>query len=186
MERLSTYERLLRRWQAAINLVGPSTMGDLWRRHFLDSAQLLDLIPPEPPSGLLDLGSGAGFPGLVLAILGVPDVHLVESDARKCVFLKEAARVTETLVTVHAARIADLPVRPFGIITARALAPLDELLGLAVPHMAPGGCLLLHKGRDVDRELTAAQKRWKLQLTRASSRSDAEGVILTIRVPRHD
>ena len=186
MARLAAYERLLRRWQKAINLVGSSTLADPWRRHFLDSAQLLDLIPPERPPGLLDLGSGAGFPGLVLAILGLTEVHLVESDARKCAFLREAARITETPVMIHAARIADFPVQPFGIVTARALAPLDELLALAMPYVAPGGRLLLHKGRNVDRELTLAQKRWTLPMTRVTSRADSKGVILVIEVPRHD
>lgn len=186
LARLSAYEQLLRRWQAAINLVGPSTLRDPWRRHFLDSAQLLDLIPPERPPGLIDLGSGAGFPGLVLAVLGVPDVNLVESDARKAAFLREAARVTACPVTILTARISEIPVRPFGIVTARALAPLDALLELALPFAAPGGRLLFHKGRDVDRELTAARKRWRLPMTRASSRSNAEGVILAIKVPRHD
>jgi 16S rRNA (guanine527-N7)-methyltransferase len=185
LARLSAYEQLLRKWQKAINLVGPSTLHDPWRRHFLDSAQLLDLIPPARPPGLIDLGSGAGFPGLVLAILGLPDVHLVEVDARKCAFLREVARITDTPVTIHPWRIADLPEQVFGIVTARALAPLDKLLDLAMPVAAPGARLLFHKGRTVDRELTTARKRWKLSMTRVASRSDAEGVILTIEVPEH-
>jgi 16S rRNA (guanine527-N7)-methyltransferase len=135
---------------------------------------------------LLDLGSGAGFPGLVLAILGLTDVHLVESDARKCAFLREAARTTDTSVTIHTTRIADLPAQSFGIVTARALATLDELLGLATPFVAPGGRLLIHKGRSVDRELTVARKRWTLPMTRVASRADPKGVILVIEDPRHD
>src|SRR3546814_4796348 len=91
---------LLAKWQRAVNLVGKGTLPDLWRRHMLDSAQLWALLPPGA-TNLVDLGSGVGLPGLVLAILGAPDVHLVEADAKKCAFLREAARVTATAVTVH-------------------------------------------------------------------------------------
>src|SRR3546814_16565686 len=91
---------LLAKWQRAVNLVGKGTLPDLWRRHMLDSAQLWALLPPGT-TNLVDLGSGAGLPGLVLAILGAPDVHLVAADAKKCAFLREAARVTATACTVH-------------------------------------------------------------------------------------
>src|SRR5579863_7255133 len=102
--RLEAYAGLLVRWSAHINLVGANTLDDLWRRHFLDSAQLLTHLPAATQS-LIDLGSGAGFPGLVLAIAGVPHVELVESDARKCVFLREAARITAAPVVIHNSRI---------------------------------------------------------------------------------
>src|SRR5215469_10920571 len=103
LARLETYVQLLMAWNRRINLVGPRTLRDVWRRHILDSGQLLALMPPKARV-LVDLGSGAGLPGLILAILGVPEVHLLESDGRKCAFLREAARVTEATVTVHAQR----------------------------------------------------------------------------------
>jgi len=126
-ERLNTYAELLRKWQRSINLVGPKTLDDLWNRHFVDSAQLLPLIPPTARV-LVDFGSGAGFPGLVLAILGMAEVHLIESDQRKATFLREVARATGTPVTVHAKRIEQVTPFPADIVSARALAPLGDLL----------------------------------------------------------
>src|SRR5437660_4118565 len=107
LPRLDAYAELLRRWSPRINLVAASTLDDLWRRHFLDSAQLLPLVPSAARS-LIDLGSGAGFPGLVLAILGVPGVELVEADSRKCAFLREAARIAAAPVMIRNARIESL------------------------------------------------------------------------------
>src|SRR5687767_1366639 len=123
LNRLAVHLDLLRRWQRAINLVGRSTLADPWRRHVLDSAQLYPHLAGQA-GPVVDLGSGAGFPGLVLAILGAPDVHLIESDQRKAQFLREAARVTGTPVMVHARRIEDVAPFPASVVTARALAPL--------------------------------------------------------------
>jgi len=178
--RLCAYADLLVKWQARINLVGPDTVGDLWRRHMLDSAQLLRLLPPGARR-VADLGSGAGFPGLVLAILGAPDVHLVESDGRKATFLREAARVTAAAVTVHTARIDALPPLAADVVTARALAPLGKLLGLAAPHLAAGGDCLFLKGRGSEDELTAAGKDWIITIDRVPSLTDPSGVILHLR-----
>ena len=122
LERLTIYADLLVKWQAKINLVGPETLADLWSRHMLDSAQLFPLIRPDAKR-LVDLGSGAGFPGLVLGVMGAPDVHLVESDARKCAFLREAARLTGTTVTIHNKRIEQVAPLGADVVTARALAP---------------------------------------------------------------
>jgi 16S rRNA (guanine527-N7)-methyltransferase len=124
LARLEAYAALLLAWNRRVNLVGRGTEEDLWRRHMLDSAQLHPLIPAGART-LVDLGSGAGFPGLVLAILGGPHVHLVESDQRKAVFLREAARVTGAAAMVHAIRIEAAPPLAADIVTARALAPLD-------------------------------------------------------------
>ena len=179
VDRLAAYAELLVRWQARINLVGPDTIPDLWRRHMLDSAQLLPRLPAGAKR-LVDLGSGAGFPGLVLAILGAPDVHLVESDSRKAAFLREAARVAETPVTVHAARIEKLSPLAADVVTSRALAPLDRLLGLAEPHLAPGGKCLFLKGRAAEDELTAARKEWIITFGRTPSATDPSGIILEI------
>lgn len=179
MDRLTAYLDLLRTWQQRINLVGPRTLDDPWRRHMLDSAQLLPMIPPRAQS-LLDIGSGAGFPGLVLAILGVPDVHLVESDQRKCVFLQEAARRTDTRVTVHRRRMEKLDPFPVDVITARACAPLDRLLEMAHAFNGKNAIFLFPKGRNADQELTESQKKWMMKVTRIKSLTDSFAQILQI------
>lgn len=178
--RLEIYATLLTRWQARINLVGPDTLPDLWTRHILDSAQLWPLLPPQARR-LADLGSGAGFPGLVLAILGAPDVHLVESDARKCAFLREAARLTKTKVTILNRRIEQVEPLSADVITARALAPLTRLLDWAAPHLGPGGQCLFLKGRGAEDELTATAKEWKIGHRRIASLTDPEGVVLQLQ-----
>jgi 16S rRNA (guanine527-N7)-methyltransferase len=179
LERIRLYATLLTKWTARIDLVAPSTLPDLWRRHLLDSAQLHPLLPPDARR-LVDLGSGGGFPGLVLAILGAPDVHLVESDQRKCAFLREVARATGTAVTIHAARIEAAAPLAADVVTARALAPLDRLLGWAVPHLAPGGVCLFLKGARNDDELTAASRTWTMGVDPLPSRSDPSGRILRL------
>lgn len=180
-ERLEAYLALLQRWQPRINLVGRSTLEDPWRRHFLDSAQLFAYLSPDCKT-VIDLGSGAGFPGLVLSILGVPEVHLVESDARKVAFLREAARVTESAITLHSTRIESL--NPFfcHAVTARALAPLDQLVDYAYKFIEDRGECLFLKGRDVNQELTDSVKRRIVRLDRFPSRSDQLGSILRFRL----
>ena len=177
MERLSAYADLLIRWQAKINLVGPDTLPDLWERHILDSAQLRPLIP-SGCQRLADLGSGAGFPGLVLAILGAPDPHLVESDARKAAFLREVARVTGTAVTLHVNRIEAVDPLMADVVTARALAPLEKLLPWARRHLAPGGLGLFPKGKGVEDELTAVQKEGNIRFQRVVSVTDPSASIV--------
>jgi 16S rRNA (guanine527-N7)-methyltransferase len=181
--RLDAYLALLERWQRRINLVGAATLADPWRRHILDSGQLVPWLPPGRPR-LADLGSGAGFPGLVLAIVSQAEVTLIEADARKCAFLAEAARHTGTVVTVLNRRIesvdGDAAVRPFAVVTARALAPLDPLIGLARPLLAADGALLLLKGRAFPDELTAARVRWKMRVVTRPSVSDDDGVVARI------
>jgi 16S rRNA (guanine527-N7)-methyltransferase len=182
-DRLETYAGLLEKWSRAVNLVGRGTLPDLWRRHMLDSAQLLDHLPPEPGGRarrIVDLGSGAGFPGLVLAICGAGEVHLVESDARKAAFLREVARATETEAVFHVKRAESLPALAADVVTARAFAPLDRLLGYAAPLLGPGGVGLFLKGKGVEGELTAARKAWILTVERAPSRSDPQGTILRV------
>ena len=189
------YETLLKKWQKAVNLVGRGTLKDIRHRHFLDSAQLLPLIPPNSdgaPVRLLDIGSGAGFPGLVLAILATKEtspglqleVHLVESNARKCEFLREVARATETPVNVHQSRLEDLAPFSVDIITARAIAPLPRLLALIEPFLNSPSCFplgLFLKGRTVDEELTEARKQWKMDVDSIVSVTDPEGVVLRIK-----
>ena len=177
--RLARHLDLLWRWQARINLVGASTLADPWRRHVIDSAQLAPLLPAGTPS-LADLGSGAGFPGLVLAMMGAAEVTLVDADARKCAFLAEAARVTETRVRIVNARIESLAAGPFDIVTARALAPLDRLFALARPLLAADGAFLLLKGRGFASELTAAGNQWKMRVVTWPSRTDPDAVVARI------
>jgi len=176
-DRLARHLDLLRRWQKRINLVGAATLADPWRRHMLDSAQLAPLIPAG--ARLADLGSGAGFPGLVLAILRGGPVHLIESDARKAAFLHEAVRATGAPAEVHNARAENLELRA-NVVTARACAPLDRLLGLALPLLAPGGICLFLKGARVEEELAVARRRWRMTVRRRRSRSAPEGIVLEL------
>jgi len=142
---LQRYADLLQKWGKRINLVGPSTLDDIWRRHMLDSAQLWPHLPADTRV-LVDFGSGAGFPGLVLAIMGVPEVHLIESNQRKCVFLREVARATGVNVTVHSTRIEAVAGFPAAVVTARALAILAILRALGRPFRWCIAFSLLPKG----------------------------------------
>lgn len=179
LDRLILYVDLLTAWNRRINLVGRDTLGDVWRRHILDSAQLHPHLPPKTRN-LVDLGSGAGLPGLILAILGVPEVHLVESDGRKAVFLREAIRVTGAPAVIHATRIDG--VKPFmaDVVTARALAPLSDLLALSQGFLGPRTVCLYLKGRAAEEELTETAKGWKMRVDRSPSLSDPSGCILRL------
>lgn len=182
---LIVYKEILDHAQARLNLVGPATLPEAWNRHFFDSAQLLPLIP-KTARRVIDLGSGAGFPGLVLAILEPRlDVHLVEGNRHKAGFLAEVARRTGAArrVTIHATRIAHVTPKLAGsaaVVTARALAELEELLSLAAPLLAAGGTAIFPKGAKAEAELTRAGKRWKMRAERIPSRSDPSGTILRI------
>ena len=180
LARLEAYAELLTRWSARINLIGRDTIADLWRRHILDSAQLRAFVP-DRARNMIDLGSGAGLPGLVLAILGVPGVELLEADSRKCAFLREAVRITEALVTLRPCRIEAVSPHPVDFVTARACAPLDRLLGLAEPFLAPDSECLFLKGERVGEELTLARKRWTMTPSLHQSRSDPRGVVLRLQ-----
>jgi 16S rRNA (guanine527-N7)-methyltransferase len=180
LARLEAYAELLVRWSARINLIGRDTIADLWRRHILDSAQLQTFLPAAA-STLIDLGSGAGLPGLVLAILGARGVELVEADSRKSAFLREAARIAEVTVTIRPCRIQAVQPHPVDVITARALAPLDRLLGLAEPFMGPVSECLLLKGERVEGELTLAREHWTMIASLHQSRSDPRGVVLRLQ-----
>jgi len=179
LDRLRRYAELLAKWNTRVNLVGQGTIQDLWRRHMLDSAQLYPLIA-DPSAPLLDLGSGAGFPGLVLAAMGAADVHLIEADRRKCAFLGEAARTMGAPVTIHAERIEDVPPIIAATIVSRALAPLPDLLDLAVRFSNKHSILLFLKGRTVDQELTRVQKEWSMRVDQIPSRTDPQGTILRL------
>lgn len=180
LARLEIYAALLQKWQKAINLVGPATLPDLWRRHMLDSAQLFPLIPPHARR-LADFGSGAGFPGLVLAIMGAPDVHLIESDQRKCVFLDTVARETGTTVTIHRKRLEDIAGLNADVITARALAPLTKLLEYAQPLAQKDAICLFLKGQTADTELTEAKSVWYIEAETQPSATDHAASVLILR-----
>ncbi len=179
LARLDAYLGLLAAWSARINLVGRDTLKDPWRRHMLDSAQLLPYLP-ESTRSLVDIGSGAGFPGLVLAILGVPGVELVEADARKGAFLREAARVTGAEVVIHNRRSESVTPHIVDVVTARAVAPLARLLDLSKPFLGPRTVCLFLKGSRVEEELTAARQAWTMRVERFPSRSDPRGVVLRL------
>jgi 16S rRNA (guanine527-N7)-methyltransferase len=179
LARLEAYAELLMRWSARVNLVGRNTIADLWRRHFLDSAQLRGSIPTSARS-LVDIGSGAGFPGLVLAVLGVPAVELVEADERKCAFLREAARVAEAPVVLRQARAESLPPEPRDVVTARACAPLPALLELAERFIGPETRCLFLKGERAEEEIAEARVGWRMRVTTRPSLADPRGVVLCL------
>lgn len=185
-ERLNAIVALLRKWQGTINLVAPGTLPQLWQRHVADSLQLVPLAGGA--RRWVDIGSGAGFPGLVVAaaLADEPgaDITLVESDTRKAAFLREAARIAELPATILPNRIEQVAARIAAgveIVSARALAPLPRLLDLAAPLLASGATGLFLKGQDVDKELTEASKSWNVEVEIAPSRTDTHGRILIIR-----
>lgn len=179
LSRLSAYVDLLEQWNRRINLVGRNTMGDVWRRHILDAAQLYPLLPPRTRV-VVDLGSGAGIPGLILAAMGVSEVHLIESDQRKAAFLREAFRVMDVPAIIHPERIEKVPHFAADAVTARALADLGELLDLSEKFLTPRTLCLFLKGASFEEELAAAQALWAMKIERFPSRSDPTGSILKL------
>lgn len=187
LDRLEAYAHLLSDWQARMNLVAASTLPQVWHRHMADSAQLLALIPAHVKT-IIDLGAGAGFPGLVLAIMlsvrpGVR-VHLIDSTAKKCAFLRAVADATGAPVEIHCARIETLAherrIESVDIVSARALAPMDRLLEWAQPFFGKQTRGLFLKGRDVEREVEAARQRWRFALEFVPSRTDKDGRIALV------
>ena len=176
--RLDRFASLLTRWNSRINLIAARDLPNLWARHILDSVQLAPLIPPG--STITDLGSGAGFPGLIIAICTGNPVTLVEADTRKASFLREAARETATRAVIVNTRIERAAIPPAEVVTARALAPLPLLLEWAAPLLAPDGFCLFPKGRKAEDELTDAAAKWHMTIARTPSRTDPDGVILTL------
>ena len=184
--RLDIYVALLLKWQKTINLIAPSTLGAIWTRHILDSAQIADLGIEH--RRFVDLGSGAGFPGLVIAILSerspAAEIHLVESDRRKASFLKEAVRLTSAPAIVHVRRAEEAVESLIGCVTAvtaRALAPLPQLLELAEPLLTTGADGFFPKGQALDSELERASALFEFEAQLVRSRTDATGRIAVIR-----
>lgn len=185
LDKMKTYDALLKRWQKTINLVAPSTVNDAWHRHFADSAQLFQYTP-SGAGHWLDVGSGAGFPGLILAIMaserGGTRHTFIESDTRKCAFLREVARATGTAVEIVTARI-ELPetaakVREVNCVSARALAPLPRLASWVASYFSGETTGLFLKGRDVASELDEARQSWDFEYQLIASLTDDEGRIV--------
>lgn len=196
LTKLMAYQALLGKWQKSVNLVGPNTLAHFWQRHAADSAQIMRYAPstsatPNAAKTWLDLGSGGGLPGLVLAIMlaeknPAAHMHFIESDRKKAGFLRAVIADTGLTATVHHARIeAVAAAKPpalaeIDVITARALAPLPDLLGLLVPFCNSSTVALVHKGRNWQEELTASEQYWKLNVTPQLSDTDAAARILEI------
>lgn len=191
VERLAVYEALLRTWSRTINLIGPREIDHFWRRHALDSLQLLPLAP-RGVSRWIDLGAGAGFPGLVIAasLAGQPQTHvtLVEANAKKCAFLREAARAMGAPAEILCARVEDVlgegvaPCPAWDVVSARAFAPLPRIITYAKPALDRGAIGLFPKGADTDQEIADARAAgWRLDLESLPSLSDPQGRVLRIR-----
>jgi 16S rRNA (guanine527-N7)-methyltransferase len=178
--RLAAYRDLLLRWNTRINLISAETAAEIDQRHIADCAQLQPLLPQDGP--IADIGSGAGLPGLVLAIMQPErEVHLVESDKRKAAFLVEAsAQLKLPMVRVHACRAENAKLPPLSAITARALAPLEALLPYAADFLAPGGVAVFPKGKTAEKELTEAALDWHFTCERFPSTTNSEATILRL------
>ena len=177
--RLQRFAELLLRWNATLNLIAARDANVVWERHIADSLQLVSLMPASLPRAI-DLGSGGGFPGLVLAIATGVQFDLIESDRRKAAFLRTAVLETGAPATVHCCRIEDAAIPKALLVTARALAPLPRLLPLASQMMSDDGICLLLKGAKVQAEIVAAEQDWKMSVDRIPSQTSADGVILRI------
>ena len=182
---LEEFAELVRRWNPAINLVSKSTIPDLWSRHIVDSAQLFTHTPPDAKLWL-DIGSGGGFPGIVVAGLAKElqphlNVALVESDLRKATFLREACRTLGLNAHVHSVRIESLPPAKADVLSARALAPLPVLLGYADQHLNAAGIALFPKGAQYDSELSEARRAYMFDVKLFPSLLEPTAAILEVR-----
>ncbi|MGL4525362.1 MAG: 16S rRNA (guanine(527)-N(7))-methyltransferase RsmG [Aestuariivirga sp.] len=189
MALLERYVALLQKWNPAINLIAKSTLGEIWDRHIVDSAQLAKFLS-DNPAKWLDLGSGGGLPGLVLAILAremSPDTsfHLVESDQRKATFLRQASRELDLPVTVHAARIEALAPMDADVVSARALAPLAALCGFAQRHLREGGIAVFPKGASYESEVDEARASWRFHIEELESMTNKDARLLKLSAIEH-
>jgi len=185
VERLQHFQDLVVKWTPRINLIAPASLPDLWQRHIADSAQLTPFVP-EGAAHWVDIGSGGGFPGIVMAVV-LGDLQfdtrftLIESDQRKSVFLRTAVRELSLPVTVLADRIDAAPPQAADVVSARALAPLVDLLPLVTRHLSPGGTALLHKGRNARKEVASASALWRFALEDHPSITDPQARILAMK-----
>lgn len=179
MDRLKIYERLLKEWNTSINLVSKTTIPDIWNRHFMDSAQLFPLL--EKGRSLIDIGSGAGFPGLVLAALGAAPVSLCEKDTRKAAFLRTANAAMGLSCTIINTPIEAIKGKTFDIVTSRALADIKTLLALSASLRNPSTVCLFLKGKALDAELAEAQKEWHMDVEKIPSCTEEGAAIVRVR-----
>ncbi len=184
LNNLDLYAHILLKWQNHTNLIGKSSMEDIWGRHFLDSVQLFPFLNLKAKT-LIDLGSGAGFPGLILALkfleCGGPQVHLIESNQRKARFLMEVNRILNVGVVVHSKRTEYINDLKGDIITARAVAPLHRLLGFAERFINSDTECFFLKGENVSQELTEAKKKWKMHVMEIDSITRKGAKILKLK-----
>lgn len=181
---LAAYAALLSKWQPSKNLVSNSTLDDMWLRHFYDSAQLLPLIRAvhgEKPLKCMDIGSGAGFPGLVLAIMGIGDVTMVESNGKKCTFMRQVVMETGAKATIENERIENLVAPKMDILLSRACAPVAQLLSWGENFIDENTEFWLLKGANAEQELKAAKADWTMQVDQYKSKSDRSGNILRLK-----
>jgi 16S rRNA (guanine527-N7)-methyltransferase len=184
-ERLIAFAQLVERWTPAINLISKATVPNIWNRHILDSAQLYSLSPSNT-GHWCDLGSGGGFPGIVIAAMARDErpamqVTLVESDRRKAVFLSEAIRSLDLRARVLSQRIEDIAPLSADVISARALAPLSDLCSHAHRHLRPGGVAIFPKGANAEGEIAAARKDWSFNVAVSASKTDPQSVIVIMK-----
>ena len=184
LDNFKRYSQLLAEWQKKINLIGPATTENIWHRHFYDSAQLLPLIKKSGTGGLgrkiMDMGSGAGFPGLVLALMGENSVYLAEPSAKRCAFLRQVMRETGAGAEILQAKVKDIETFPVDIVTARALAPIATLIEWGLPYLREDGEFWLLKGSRVEEELTLAKKNWNMKTEIFPSKTGNGGKILKL------
>ena len=180
IEKLETYANLLSRWQSKINLISTNSLQQVWHRHFLDSAQIY-LMSPKKVASVIDVGTGAGFPGLVLSIMGMKNVQLVEHNKKKCAFLYEVIRETESTATVHPCKIEKLVVKDYDVVLARAFMPLDGLLKVVSPFFGKDTLGIFPKGSKFNQELTAASKNWKMKTAIKQSITSPDGKIILVK-----
>lgn len=178
--KLERYAAMLAAWNTKFNLVAASTLPHLWQRHILDCAQLYPLLPKNPKTLVADMGSGAGFPGIVLAILSGLETHLIESTGKKALFLKTVAEELELNVRIHQERVEAMTRLKADVITARALKSLPELFTYAKPLMKKDSLCLFLKGQKADEEIAEAVKKWSFVVEKTPSLSDETGCILRI------
>jgi 16S rRNA (guanine527-N7)-methyltransferase len=179
LDRLTAYVELLGQWNRRINLVSGNTLGDVWRRHILDCAQLYKYLPRNTRV-VVDLGSGAGLPGLILAAMGIAEMHLVESDLRKSAFLREAARIMDVPVTLHPERIEKVAAVAADAVVARACAPLDQLIDYSDRFVSTKTICLFLKGEFAREEIAAAEAAWSMTAETIASASDPRGTIVKL------
>ena len=180
IEKLEIYANLLLRWQFKINLISTNSLKQAWHRHFLDSAQIFSILPKKTTSAI-DVGTGAGFPGLVLSIMGLENVQLVEQNKKKCAFLYEVIRETEATASVHPCKIEKLPIKDYDVVLARAFMALDGLLKVVSPFFGKDTLGIFPKGLKVNQELTAASKNWKMKTAIKQSITSPDGKIVLVK-----